>query len=386
MVPTELDRRLRILAFAPNAWDGPWMNRQQLLSRLARHHTILYSTGPRRRGHSVSTQPTLFPRVVLRDNVSIDVLPKWIAHLQRLQSLNGLVMRQLARRWKRLLGDSDGSLVGWSFHPKFWPWILRVNPDAIVYHAYDLFHKQGEWTSQMAEYESCFLRHARLVVASSEPIAEYLRQRGAQSVLVVENGVDYEAFAAGSLAPEPLDIHVVPHPRIGYAGALNRKVDFPLLLELASRHAEWHFVLIGAFGNLDEETSAAVERLRDMSNVHILGFKHHRDLPAYVSAMDVNLLAYRLGPQLWTEGIYPLKLHEYLASGRPVVGADMSTLRKFSDIIAIADTLATWEEAVAAALIDVSPDASERRRAVARANSWEMRAALLERELRILSS
>jgi glycosyltransferase involved in cell wall biosynthesis len=284
-----------------------------------------------------------------------------------------------------VLQGSEGPLVGWSFHPRFWPLIECVAPDSIVYHAYDLFHKQRGWTPQFAGYEGHFIRHARLVVASSEPIAEYLRERGARSVLVVENGVDYDAFAAGASAPQPADIQVVPHPRIGYVGALNRKVDSPLLVELASRRPEWHFVLIGACGSFDRETSSAVERLRCMRNVHFLGFKHHRDLPAYVSAMDVNLLAYRLGPQLWTEGIYPLKLHEYLASGRPVVGADLSTLRKFSDVVAIAHTAATWEEAVDAALIDRSPDASERRRAVARANTWEKRAALLERELPVLS-
>ena len=31
-----------ILCFAPNPWDGLWRNRQQLMSRLARHNTVLY--------------------------------------------------------------------------------------------------------------------------------------------------------------------------------------------------------------------------------------------------------------------------------------------------------------------------------------------------------
>ena len=35
----------RVLALAPNDWDGPWMNRQHLLSRLSADHAIVYSTG-----------------------------------------------------------------------------------------------------------------------------------------------------------------------------------------------------------------------------------------------------------------------------------------------------------------------------------------------------
>jgi glycosyltransferase involved in cell wall biosynthesis len=362
------------------------MNRQQLLSRLGHHHAVLYSTGPRRRFQGTS-EPVIRPRIIARDNVSIDLIPTWMGRTQRVATLNVLIMKHLARRWRRILAPSEGSFVGWSFHPRFWPLMTYVNPDWLIYHAYDLFHKQGEWTPQLAEYESRFLQRARLVIASSEPIAEYLRERGARSVLVVENGVDYEAFAQPDvLEQEPPDIAGVPHPRIGYVGALNRKVDFALLAELAAFHPDWHVVLIGAFGNLDAETTAAAERLRQMRNVHFLGFKNRHELPTYVSAMDVNLLAYRRAPHLWTDGIYPLKLHEYLASGRPVVGANLSTLRSFADVVSIADTSRDWEQAIAAAIADVSPASIKKRRDVARRNSWDARAAILLDYLTRLSS
>src|SRR5512145_2443365 len=38
--------RCRLLALAPNFWDAQWMNRQQILSRLAKDHDVLYSNGP----------------------------------------------------------------------------------------------------------------------------------------------------------------------------------------------------------------------------------------------------------------------------------------------------------------------------------------------------
>ena len=66
-------RTLRIVALAPNAWEGPWMNRQQLLSRLGHHHAVLYSTGPRRRFQGTS-EPVIRPRIIARDNVITQIL------------------------------------------------------------------------------------------------------------------------------------------------------------------------------------------------------------------------------------------------------------------------------------------------------------------------
>ena len=35
----------RFVVLAPNRWDCVWMNRQQIFSRLAQRHFVLYSTG-----------------------------------------------------------------------------------------------------------------------------------------------------------------------------------------------------------------------------------------------------------------------------------------------------------------------------------------------------
>jgi glycosyltransferase involved in cell wall biosynthesis len=199
---------------------------------------------------------------------------------------------------------------------------------------------------------------------------------------VIENAADYQAFAVDPPAlREPADLAAVPRPRIGYTGALNRKVDFPLLVSIASRHPLWQIVLVGALGNLDAETTAAVSTLRQLSNVHFLGFKDHRELPQYVGHMDVNLLAYRLAPHLWTQGIYPLKLHEYLAAGRPVVSADLPSVRPFAEVVHVVRESGGWETAIAAALDGHGTGSVESRRAVARNNGWDARALALERWL-----
>jgi glycosyltransferase involved in cell wall biosynthesis len=384
MVDTEsANHRLRILALAPNLWDSQWMNRQQLLSRLGSQHVVLYSAGPISRYRPAGVEePRWAPRRVSRGAVKVDLLPSWMSRALRRPTLSSFLRARIAARWRSLLDrEGDGPLVAWCFHPKFWSYVPLLSPDRVIYHAYDLYHRQKRWNAELAEMQQHFLARADLVVASSWPIAEYLEKQSGRDVLVVENAADFDAFAIDAADPEPADLAAVPHPRIGYAGTLNAKVDFALLAQLAARRPHWHLVLIGSVGRLDDETAAAIEQLRRLPNAHFLGFKPHTDLPRYVAAMDVNLLAYRISEDLWTEGIYPLKLHEYLAAGVPVIGADLPSLRPFADVVKIIDRTADWEPAIAAALEGRGAGTRDTRRAVARENSWEARVAELERRL-----
>jgi hypothetical protein len=76
----------------------------------------------------------------------------------------------------------------------------------------------------------------------------------------------------------------------------------------------------------------------------------------------------------YTKFISPLKLPEYLAAGRPVVGADIEPLRPFDDLIRIARTEEEWSEALEQSLRPEAHAAEEyaRRRARAKAMDWKI--------------
>jgi glycosyltransferase involved in cell wall biosynthesis len=85
----------------------------------------------------------------------------------------------------------------------------------------------------------------------------------------------------------------------------------------------------------------------------------------------VCLLCYKING--YTKFIYPLKLHEYLASGRPVVGSPIRSLLEFSDVIALARTVEEWSEAMTISLASQAsaPTQIEARQRVARQYDWE---------------
>jgi glycosyltransferase involved in cell wall biosynthesis len=365
-----------VLAFGPNPWDGQWMNRQQLLSRLGRFGPVVYSMGAPQPGRRKVPRAGLRGGLRVTDNVWIDLPPLWLQRPTRFRWLRELMGVLAARRWRTLTARlSSGPLVVYVFHPKFWPEVKGLKPARLVYHAYDLYHLQGKGDYVFDREERALVAAADVVIASSAPIAARLRAVGARHVDIVENAADYDAFAfrADTPPPVPVDIEPIPSPRIGYTGALNRKVDFPLLLGLAQRLPHCQFVLIGRVGDLDEAGLHAVERLGTLANVHFVGFKDRGELPAYMAAMDVNIMAYRRGDDVWTEGIYPLKLHEYLAVGQPVVSTDLPAVRPFADVIRIATSPADWELALAEALDGRAVATQATRRERARLNSWDER-------------
>jgi len=368
---------LRILALAPNDWDGLWMNRQQLLSRLGSRYPILYSTGARStwdREFLTRGRGGLFGSFAARDSVVVDSPPLLPFRIPGAARLDRMAIRLITRRWHRQL-DRFGRapIVAYIFHPDYEIFLDALQPDYVVYHAYDLLNRSPSWNAAVEARQARMLARADVLIASSKVIAAELRSRSGREVRVIPNGVDFEAFAQPRAGPEPADIAALPHPRIAHVGRLNRKIDIQLMLQLAGEHPQWSFALVGPLVDLDSQDAVSYEQSKSLPNLHLLGLKQREELPRYLHALDVGVMAYRTGV-LWTEGIYPLKLHEYLACGLPIVSADIPAVRDFPDLVRTAASVEEWSAGIEAALADTKPERRALRVETARVNSWTTRA------------
>jgi glycosyltransferase involved in cell wall biosynthesis len=162
---------------------------------------------------------------------------------------------------------------------------------------------------------------------------------------------------------------------VGYIGRLKSQLDWGLLDQIARRRPDWSLVLVGPIGHMGE-SDALARAVLGLPNVHYLGNKSVGDIPAYTRHMDACLLCYARTD--YTKYIFPLKLHEYLASGKPVVGSDIRSLHEFTQVVRIARTTDEWVDAIAEALSPAMHSAERiaERQAVARAYDWD---ALAER-------
>lgn len=359
------------------------MNRQQILSRLGkRGWRVAYSYGALdwwQRGSSRWKSSPLCNTAFKRDGI-IDITSGRIGVRWRKYPLfDEFALARHARYMRSRVATHGERIIVMLFDPQFFPYVRHLEPCDVVFHVYDDFSGQPGWTVEKAKMQAQLLARAEMVSASSEAIANRLNHSGA--VRVLENGADVAAFTGATNLSEPQDLIGIPHPRIGYIGTLNRKVDFPMIAQIARECPEWHWVLVGRVESRelegDPELSGAFLSCKNFPNVHILGQKSRIEIPAYVGNMDINTMCYRHGGNGWWNAVSPLKLHEYFASGQPVISAPVPAVMRFSDYMEIARSPMDWKEKIAHMLSTASVGIEERV-LVASKNSWENRVDVIE--------
>ncbi|MCK7579225.1 MAG: glycosyltransferase [Chromatiales bacterium] len=265
------------------------------------------------------------------------------------------------------------------FEPQFYPYLEHLQPCDVVFHAYDDFTGQSGWNDSMAAQQIALLKAAKLVTASSDAIA---RRLGDQRVRVLPNGADVTTFELARKRPEPLDLRHVPHPRIGYVGAINRKVDLKLIADVAAARPDWHWVLVGRVERpellRDAVLADPLQRCEVLPNVHFLGQKDRLAVPGYVGHMDVNAMCYRTGGDGWWKAGYPLKMHEYLATGLPVISTSVESVVPFGHVVTLADSVDEWVSAIDDTHNHPDAEQERMRMVVAKENSWDARVDVLE--------
>jgi UDP-galactopyranose mutase len=110
---------------------------------------------------------------------------------------------------------------------------------------------------------------------------------------------------------DPADQAAIPHPRAGYYGVIDERMDLELLAQLADLLPELQIVMIGPTAKI------AQADLPHRPNIHWLGAKTYDALPGYLAGWDVALLPFAHNDS--TRFISPTKIPEYLAAGKPVV-------------------------------------------------------------------
>jgi glycosyltransferase involved in cell wall biosynthesis len=380
-----------ILCFAPGPWDDIWRNRHQIMTRLARANRVLY----------VEPWPELWPtlrrwrqgpllRADLRgprlrrvqENLYVYSPALWVPRAARFPlswATDAIYMAFLRRVLKRLRFQRP---ILWLFLPEMEIFIGRFDEKLVIYHIVDEYAGYGgvsaTWRPVLQKMEEQLARRADLVFVTSPDLLERKRALN-QKVVLVPNAVDYQAFAAladqGPKAALPADMANIRPPVAGYVGAINDKLDLPLLLQVAGKAPHWSFVLVGPITIQTMQGRQVLDALRALPHMHFLGPKSVADVPGYVAACAVCLLPYQINE--WTKHIDSLKLYEYLACGKPVVSTDIPAARRFAEVVRIVKDEGEFVSSMNSALDEDGPAVRARRRQLAAQNTWEQRVSVL---------
>ena len=234
----------------------------------------------------------------------------------------------------------------------------------VVYDCMDEHTGFGTHGAGIAEDERRLVTESDLVVVTSRPLLERVR-RIRPDAMALPNAADAKRFAelpARSASP----LARSARPVVGYYGAIAAWFDVGAVALAARKHPDWSFVLVG------DTRGAALESLEGRPNVRLLGEVPYADLAGYVAGFDVCTIPFLRTPL--TEATNPVKLYEYLATGKPIVARRLPELEPHADLIALYDTADEFVAALERVVREPDGEAVvARRRKIAFENTWEIR-------------
>ena len=258
-----------------------------------------------------------------------------------------LVSWTRARRWRQTVAGLAGLPVDvafvWQHHQAFHdagfrlaerygrPLVLHVDAP-VVWEASRWGVARpgwGRWVERFGELPQ--MHRADLVTCPSEEVAEEVRQRGVEDarVMVTPGGVDVQAFHPGVSGQTVRRQHGLEGKLVvGWTGSFRRFHGLDTALEafaeLQRQRPATALLLVGdGFERQRLEHRATELELR---NVVFTGTVAHQDMPRHVAAMDVAVVLAPVG-----QGFHysPMKLREYMSSGRAVVAARVGEISRF---------------------------------------------------------
>ncbi len=282
---------------------------------------------------------------------------------------NKIVLKSIKKALKRYNIDN---YIYINCYDPFYLGTLPSSSNALlnIYQSMDDISQDPYTAKHGVHLENESVKNSDFSIVTSFQLQEKLKRYN-EKTFIVNNAVDIEIFeqAVQETLPTPQDIQHISGKIIGYTGNLDElRVDFELIKKIAEKHTDKTVLLVGPI-NADSFYSNGLDK---MDNVITVGSKDITELPSYLQKMDVVLIPFKLNTL--TASIYPLKVNEYLATGKSVLSTNFSRdINLFSEVINIVDSHDDFVEAIDVSIDKNTPEDIQTRIATANKNTWEAR-------------
>lgn len=335
---SEVVRLQAVLCFSHLRWNFVFQRPQHLLTRFAKILPVYFWEEP------IYQERAAAELHVERGPDEVTVLIPLLPH--------GLSTSEIDAAQRTLLDafiqeQNLSRFLAWYYTPMALSFTEHLLPEALVYDCMDELSAFQGAPPELIQREQKLFAKADVVFAGGASLYESKRtQHG--NVHLFPSSIDRKHFgAARKPTPDPADQSVIPHPRVGFFGVLDERLDIDLLRNAAAAKPDWHFVLIGPVVKIRQED------LPRGANLHYLGPKQYAELPLYLANWDVAMLPFARNAS--TRFISPTKTPEYLAAGKPVVSTPIRDVVKPYGERGMVRIASTPDEFVAAIQASLEP-------------------------------
>lgn len=319
--PTAIDRpssNFALICFSHLRWNFVFQRPQHLMTRIARNMDVLFWEEP-------IEDDVLAPWLEVRDEgagitVAVPRLPAGLVGVARDLAVQGLLDAHLA--------GSTAKLIRWYYTPMMLPFSRHLAAACTVYDCMDELKNFRFAPPELVPLEQELFGLADLVFTGGYSLYEAKRDSH-PSVHPFPSSVDAAHFAQGrGLVEDAPDQAGLPHPRLGFYGVIDERMDLELIAAIADARPDWTIVMVGPVVKIDPA------ELPQRANLAWLGPKSYAELPNYAGGWDVALMPFAINEA--TRFISPTKTPEYLAAGLPVVSTPITdVIRHYGEIAGV---------------------------------------------------
>jgi glycosyltransferase involved in cell wall biosynthesis len=366
-----------LLVFADD-WGRHPSSCQHLVRRLLDHYEVTWvnSIGTRPPRLNLSTMRRAMEKlrhwswatdgcVKLPDNLIVMNPKMWPWFSSRFDRWVNRVL--LCRQLGRHLRQQAGTTLAITTLPIVADLMGQVPVAKWIYYCVDDF---SEWPGldgkALQRLEEVVIRKADSIIAVSETLQDRIARRGRRAHLLT-HGVDLEFWCGRAAAPiSALD--KLERPFVVFWGVIDRRLDITWVKALSAQLERGTLIFCGPVSDPDPS-------LHNVKRCSFLGPLAFEVLPTLAKEASVLVMPYADLPV--TRAIQPLKLKEYLATGKPVVIRDLPATRPWADC---ADVVKTCEEFCARVMQRLAglPAGQQESRRRLEKESWDAKARQFE--------
>jgi glycosyltransferase involved in cell wall biosynthesis len=378
----DAQKPLNIVCISPAPWDYPiWTNRQHIMKRLSAYNHVVYVFHPTLFRSSVK-RICRNGKITLIKNIDSNLccftppIAPFSGRCPKIASANIQISSYFLK--KALKKNDIHDYILWFYDPEAVEYLDYLNPYFTCYDCVDEFaampsYQDSKKKTLLIEKERRLIQRSSIVFTTSKSLFASKKSLNPNTYLV-ENVGDFEHFniQANIKPPAPSDFPKGDSPVIGFSGAVDPyKIDFELISFLAEQRPNWRIVLIGGVTDSQKKDYQFPQN----KNIYYLGRKEYGELPLYLAYFDVCIIPYGIND--YTQGVFPIKLFEYLATGKPVVTSSLPSLAKYSSYIRMSESKQKFLANIEDVLTRDNDKEKQARIACASENTWESRAERL---------
>lgn len=209
----------------------------------------------------------------------------------------------------------------------------HLNPTISIFDCWDNFEKFKVYKKYVSEIELGYKTYAKTAdfwITNSKDNIEYFEEKYTiDSMFLINNGVDIDRFSLKKNSEIPEDMKGLKKPIIGFGGKISQLIDTELLNETMKQSKDVSFVFVGQI--LDKDV---FDNIYKGDNFFYLGDKHYDQYPNYVKNFDVCIVPYVVENDK-KSGANTIKVYEYLATGKKVIGTPSNGLEDLTENVYI---------------------------------------------------